>query len=263
MTLLTPAARTANPFAAYAALTGAEIRRFARSPMQAMATVFFPVFFFALFGLDNLNGKIAGANAGQYIIVNYATYSLMSAALFTFGVGVAGERAMGWYQLLRVAPLSALQQMAAKFTLAMLAGAFSMTVLFLFAVLVGHVAVPLALAMTVMAKLLAGSVAFVALGFALGFLLSPNAAAPVVNVFWLLLSFGSGLFIPLQFAPQFIRSVAPYLPSYHLAQLGWGTVGAQPAGRELSHWLWLAGYTLVFVLIGVWAYRRDERRNNG
>ncbi len=260
-TRLTPAPITANPFTAWLALTGSELRRFSRNPMQAVFTLLFPVLFFALFALSNLDGKIAGVPAGPYMVVSYAAYGLMLTALSTFGTAVANERAMGWYKLLRVAPISAAQHLLAKFAMALVVGCLSVTVLMLFAVLVGHVALPLGLAVTILARLLGGMLAFLAMGAAFGFLLNPNAAVPIINILVLLMSFSSGLFVPLQFAPAFIRQIAPSLPSYHLAQLGWGSMGAQGTGAAGVHWLWLLGYGLVFLLISVWAYRRDESRN--
>lgn len=264
MTVHTPASpATASPLRIWAALTLSELLRFARNPMGMVFTLLFPVIFFALFGLPNVQGKLGGAAAGPYLLVSFATYGLMLTAVSNFGLTIAREREMGWYRLLRVAPLSGLQAVAAKVTQALIVGLASVLLLFLFAGVAGGVWLPFGEALVVTVKLLLGMVPFLLLGLALAYLLSANAAVPIVNLLVLLLAFGSGLFIPLEAAPTFIRTIAPYLPSYHMAELGWGTLGAPNTGSAATHWLWLAGYALVFGAVALWAYRRDESKNYG
>jgi ABC-2 type transport system permease protein len=64
--------------------------------------------------------------------------------------------------------------------------------------------------------------------------------------------------MPLRQLPRFVQVMAPYLPTYHYAQLGWSAVGAraEPLATSL---LWLAGYTALFLAIAVRAYRREEQ----
>lgn len=264
MTVRTPAApAAAHPLRVWAALSVSELLRFARNPMGMVFTLLFPVIFFALFGLPNIHDRLGGTAAGPYLLVSFATYGLMLTAVSNFGLTIAREREMGWYRLLRVAPISGLQTVAAKVTQALVVGLVSLLLLFLFAGLAGGVWLPFGEALTVTVKLLAAMVPFLLLGLALAYLLSANAAVPVVNLLVLLLAFGSGLFIPLEVAPAFIRTIAPYLPSYHMAQLGWGSLGAPGTGSAATHWLWLLGYAVVFGAVALWAYRRDESKNYG
>ena len=75
---------------------------------------------------------------------------------------------------------------------------------------------------------------------------------------YLPLSFASGLFVPLNQLPALIQHLAPYLPSYHYAQLAWNALGA---GRE-ALWvslLWLGGYNALFLALAIRSYRREER----
>ena len=54
------------------------------------------------------------------------------------------------------------------------------------------------------------------------------------------------------------KAIAPFLPTYHYAQLAWSALGAgsETLGTSL---LWLAGYTALFLTLAVRAYRREER----
>ena len=66
------------------------------------------------------------------------------------------------------------------------------------------------------------------------------------------MSYASGLWIPLPMLPHLVQRVAPWLPTYHLAQLALHAVGYAPAGDSLAHHvLALAGFSCLF-LGGAW-----------
>lgn len=110
------------------------------------------------------------------------------------------------------------------------------------------------------------------LGLALGFLARPRAVSTIGNLVFLPLSLASGFFLPLSSLPDFLRDLAPYLPTYHDGRLIWSSfarapditayTGLEPAGA-LTSVAWLAGTFLVFSLLAVRAYRRDRRRDEG
>jgi hypothetical protein len=56
--------------------------------------------------------------------------------------------------------------------------------------------------------------------------------------------------------------VAPYLPTYHYAQLAWSAVGAgrEPVSTSVG---WLAGYAALFIWVATRAYRREAERKFG
>ncbi len=62
--------------------------------------------------------------------------------------------------------------------------------------------------------------------------------------------------------PDLIQNIAPYLPSYHLGQLAWNTVGSPSGdGHLLVHLLILVAYAAGFAVLAGWAYIRDENKN--
>lgn len=262
-TTLKTAASSARTLAALFTLVKCELLKLARVPAFIVPTLLFPVLFFTLFALPNVRGTLGGVNAGQYLTVSYAAYALLSVALFSFGVSVAAERGLGWTALLRVTPMQPALYMLAKTLSAMLLGLISVSLLIAFATLVGGVRFEALTLALVVVKLLLGMLTFVGLGLCIGYLGGPNSAAAIANVIFLPLSFASGLFVPIEFAPKFLQILAPYMPGYHFAQLGWGTLGAQSHGRELTHWLWLLSYGALFYALALWAYKRDEGRRFG
>lgn len=75
-----------------------------RMPAYSIPTLLFPLMFYGFFGLVLLRGQ------ALWLLCTFATFGVMGTALFAFGVGVASERAQGWWLLLRAspAPLSAI-----------------------------------------------------------------------------------------------------------------------------------------------------------
>ena len=109
-------------------------------------------------------------------------------------------------------------------------------------------------------RVLLGSIPFIALGFAIGYLSGPNSAVAVINLIYLPTAFASGLFFPKQLLPEFIQRISGYLPLHFFGQLGWDAIGAATDESVTTDWLYLAGYGVLFFVIALWAYRREENR---
>ena len=75
-------------------------------------------------------------------------------------------------------------------------------------------------------RLMLGSIPFIALGFALAYLCRSERCAAVANLLFIVLAFGSGMLIRVDQMPDFLAAISPYLPTYHYAQLAWGSIGA-------------------------------------
>lgn len=243
--------------------TRAELLKLWRTPAFSVASLALPALFFAFFGLPNVNQTQAGINAGRYILGSFGAYGVVSVMLFSFGVSVAVERGQRMNVLMRATPLRGSVYLLAKVVPAVIFAFLMLVVLFAFGALAGGVRMPLAMWTTLTVRLLLGSLPFIALGFAIGQLAGPSSAAPVTNILYLILSFASGLFLPISFLPTFVQNLAPYLPTYRLGELVWSAVGARVHDTLASNVLWLVGYGLAFVLIAIWAYRREERKTFG
>ena len=232
-------------------------------PGFVIATIIFPMMFFAFFGLPQLGRQTGGVDVGAYMMASFGAYSVMSVALISFSVSIATERGLGWNKLLRASPLSPAAFFTAKVLMAIALGFLSLVALFSFATLYGHVSLPAAFWAKLTSLLLVGMIPFIALGLAIGYVASPTGAAPIANLISLPLSFGSGLFVPLSLLPGGIRQLAPYLPSYHVAQLGWTLLGAGDGLGYATHLIWIGGYAAAFVALAVVVYRRDEGKTFG
>ena len=230
-----------------------------RVPAFSVTNLVLPIVFFTFFGLPVAHVvRGDGVSIGAYLLASFGAYAVGNVMVYGFGIGVANERGMKIDRLMRASPLPPIVFMLAKVLTALVFSLVALVLLIGYGIVVGGIHETPAVWATIIVRLLAGSLPFIALGFAIGYWSGPNAAPAMANLIYLPLSFASGLFVPLNQLPAFIQNLAPYLPSYHYAQLAWSALGA---GRE-SLWvslLWLGGYTALFLALAVRSYRREER----
>ena len=230
-----------------------------RVPAFSVTNLALPIVFFTFFGLPVAHLRRGdGVSVGAYLLASFGAYAVGNVMVYGFGIGVANERGMKIDRLMRASPLPPLVFMLAKVLTALVFSLVALVLLIAFGIVVGGIHQTPAVWATIIVRLLAGSLPFIALGFAIGYWSGPNAAPALANLIYLPLSFASGLFVPLNQLPAFIQTMAPYLPSYHYAQLAWSALGA---GRESlgESLLWLGGYTALFLTLAVRSYRREER----
>lgn len=241
-----------------AAQTLGELRIRWRTPAFSLTNLALPVLFFTFFGLPVARETMRnGVSVGAYLLASFAAYAVGSVMVYGFGIGVATERGMKVDLLMRATPLPPAVAITAKVLNALAFSLLSVVVLIIYGVIVGGVRQDLMVWIDVTVRLLAGSLPFVALGFAIGYSSGPHVAPALANLIFLPLSFASGLFMPLDRLPGFVQRIAPYLPTYHYAQLAWSAVGA-PSEPLLTSLAWLAGYTAFFMALTTRAYRREQ-----
>jgi len=239
--------------------TRAEVLKLWRSPIFSIFALALPVMFYLFFGASNAGRVVGGVNIGAYVMASLSAYAVANVMLFTFGIGLAIERGRKFDLLMRATPMRPIVQLGAKLVSGLVFALLALAVLFAFAVLTGlRMGTGNWFALTW--RLLLGSVPFLLLGFAIGYLVSPNAAPAVVNLVALPMYFASGLFIPVSALPDFIQKIAPYLPAYRYGQLAWDAVGAPSSDPLAVNALWLLGYSVAFLAITLWAYRLDDSR---
>jgi ABC-2 type transport system permease protein len=244
-----------------------------RAPDFVIGVVAIPVLLFLMFAPPNARGVLpAGTRVSTMMMPGFGAFGILSLVLFAFGVEIAQERGKGWLRLMRATPAPAWVYLGGKLAMSVLYAAITLVVLFAVAAAFAQVRLAPQQWLQVAGVMLAGGVALAPLGFALGFLTRPRAASTIGNLVFLPLSFASGFFLPLSSLPDFLRDLAPYLPTYHYGRLIWSSfapaaditayTGIEPAGTLVSV-AWLAGTFVAFSLVAVWAYRRDRRRDEG
>jgi ABC-2 type transport system permease protein len=239
-----------------------EFVRLLRTRTFSLSVIGFPVMFYVLFGLlMNRGESLAGLAVAKYMLGGYAVFGLVGASLFGIGVGMAGDFSAGWLELKRASPMPPLAYLLAKCCTAMAFGAIIVSVLTLLGIAFGHVHLTLSEYAHLIALSLAGAIPFASLGLVVALLVPFNSAPGIANLIYLPMSFCSGLWVPFQFLPHAVQSIAPLLPTYHLVQLMLGTLGAPSSGTAASHWSSLLGFTLLMLGIAWIAFRRREQNS--
>ena len=241
-----------------------ELVKMARLPTFAFMTLAFPLLFYLLFGVVLSGTKMTGGlDIAAPVLATIGTMGVVGACLFGLGMGVALERAQGWFLLKRATPMRPLVYVTGKTYASMAFAAAVVVSLCLCATLLGGVHLAAwrwALLATV---LIIGSAPFCAIGAALGFLTGPNAAPAVINFIHLPAAFASGLWMPLELLPRSVGLVGQWLPQYHLGQLALAAVGLEPRTGILRSIVMLVIWMIVGTIGAVATYRRDEGKRYG
>ena len=232
-----------------------ELLKVLRMPAFAIPTLAFPAVFFLMFGVM-FNGDQPGVLTA--ILIGYAAFGALGAALFGFGINSAIERGQGWMLLKRSSPMPFSAYLFAKTFVAVVFAALVVALLVAMAYLFAAPTLTASQLLSMTGTLLIGILPFCVFGLALGYLGGPNSAPALVNLIYLPLAFASGMWIPIQALPDFIQRIAHFLPTYHYVQLAYKTAELDQGGATLLHIAVLIGFGLFSAGLASFLYRRDE-----
>jgi ABC-2 type transport system permease protein len=241
----------------------AEVLRLWRTPSFFVPGLVLPLILYSLLGgLGKANSLEDGVSRHVYALASVGTYCIISVMLYSFGVSTAFDRGQRVNVLMRAKPLPASIYLLAKVVTALLSALVILLILSGFAFVVGDVHLSAISWITLIASLVLGMLPFILLGFAIGNVVNPTGATPIINLSFFILAFVSGVFVPLSQLPDVLQNIAPYSPFYRLAQLAWNAVGVQTGSIVDAVWL-LALYGVVFFGLAIYAYRTEERHSFG
>jgi ABC-2 type transport system permease protein len=235
-----------------------------RLRVYTASVISFPLMFYVLFGLVlNSRETIGATSVPTYLIATYGTFGVMGASLFGTASGLAADRGLGWLQVKRASPMPPFAYFAAKVILSVIFSAIVVSLLLVLGICFGGVRLPFVQMAALLGTLVAGSLPFSAMGLAIGYFAGPNSAPAVINMFYLPLSFCSGLWVPYLFLPKLVRQIALALPPYHLSQLALGVVGAGRHESAATHWELLFAFTLICLGVARIGFQRDQGKLYG
>lgn len=188
-------------------------------------------------------------------LAGFAGVAILGVVFFQFGVGIAAERVSTWETYLRTLPVSPRLRIGARVCAAVVFAGVAAGTVMVVAVATTPASLPLPRWLLLVALLLVGAVPFGLLGIAIGYVVRPRAALPIANLLYLPLSYAGGLWAGPGATGGSSR-VLDLVPTHAWATLLWWAVGStslDPVAVGL-----LASWTVLFGLLAVWAYRRDE-----
>jgi ABC-2 type transport system permease protein len=203
-----------------------ELLKLFRLPLFAAMMLGFPIVFYLMFGVALSGSRASGGRSlALPMLGTYGAFGVIGAALFSFGVGVAVERAQGWLLLKRATPMPPIVYVLGKVGACMTFCGVIVVCMALCGTVLAGVRLPAGQWVSLTGALMLGSIPFCALGLAVGFAAGPNSAPGLVNLLHLPGAFAGGLWMPIEVLPGAMQSFAPWLPQYHLGQLALSLIG--------------------------------------
>ncbi len=235
-----------------------ETLRLIRTPGFSLPTLLFPVMFYTFFGIIFTMNAVT---MPTYLMVTYGVFGIMGPALFSFGVGIAIERGQGWFALKEVSPMPASAYIISRIVLTFTFSLIVIMLLFFMGSVFAGVELLRSQWLLIALILVFGSLPFCAIGMTLGLYLKSSSAPAIVNLIYLPMGFLSGLWLPINFLPDFMQTFANALPAYHLAQITLKVIEMDLGANIWLHIGVLAAYSILFVFLAVKAYYKKDKQS--
>ena len=233
-----------------------EFLRTLRMPAFAVPTLLFPAMFYVFFGIV-FAPRSGGNPMSSYLLASYGCFGVIGPALFGFGAGVAVERGLGWLTLKRATPMPPGAYFAAKLAMSLTFAALVVAILFALGAGAAGVRLSTAHWAGLAFSLIVGAIPFCAMGLAIGFWVSPQAAPAIVNLVYLPMSFFSGLWIPIEAFPKALQNVALALPPFHFLKIALHASGLKATNSLGMHVGVLVVFTVACLGVALAGYRRS------
>ncbi len=244
----------------YVKETKYEFLRLLRARSFSVATIGFPISFYLLFGVVMASSDHSGFDRAKYLLATYSVFGLVGSSLFGLCSTIANERAQGWLELKQASPMPPAAYLLSKLFTAIAFGLIIFSLLLLCGLTMGHVHFTPVQIAKLAATVVLGVFPFAAMGILLACVVPPNAAIGFVNLIYLPMSFLSGLWIPLEALPKWLRTVAPVWPTWHLGQLAIHDIGFPIRWSVAGHVCWLAAFSIVCLGLALVLFRRSAQK---
>ena len=228
-----------------------------RVPVALVGNVVFPslALLFFVVPQQSVAGDPVLATAAT---AQLATFAVMSTCIFTYGIGIAEDRALPFDPFVRTLPAGPGPRMAGRVMNGAAFSVLGVVPLLLVGWLLTDATVTAPRLLAGFATLLLIGVPFLFLGLALGYTLTAKAAVAVTQLLVFPLGFGGGMFLPPELFPDWLDAVSRLLPSRAARDVVVPVVtgGSFSAGAVVV----LVAWSVVLAALASLAYRRDEGR---
>ena len=260
----------ASDAALLARWAGARLKILLRGPRGAFFTFIFPLIFLIIFDAAN-NGSRLSVTGGKVDFVQFYTPGIAVFAVATscyqgLIILVANLRDQGILKRVRGTPLPPWIYLSALVLAAITAGLMSVLLMFAVAVPAFGMHIYWNLVPAAVVTLVLGAAAITSIALAVScFVDRPESAQPIAGITFFPLLFVSGVFYPLEGAPDWLQKLAHVFPLSHLAQgfeecFSPHTTGLGFSGRHLAVLAaWWVGATLYAARHFRWEKRPGGR----
>ena len=231
----------------------AETLQLLRIPAYALATLAFPVVAVLLFGHRAVDDE------PERLVAGFAATAVLAIAFFQFGVGVATSRLYTeWETFLRTLPAAPSTRLAGRVISALGFSAVAVVLVGATAIAVYHAHLGSWRLAALAVALVLGAVPFALLGIAFGYWLPPRAALPAANLLFLMLAIMGSLWArPPDDLPRGVDVASQLIPTRSWMEV-LDSIASGDHPLPLHHLAALVAWSLVFLALARWGYRRDE-----
>ncbi len=228
-----------------------------RIPIAVIGNTVFPalVLLFFVVPIPEVRGDPVAATSA---VAQLAVFAVMSTCLFTFGVGVAEDRALPWDGYVRTLPAGPTPRLAGRLLNGLVFALLGLLPVIAVAVLFTAATVTADQFAAGLGVLVAGALPFLFAGLAIGYTMPVKAALAVAQLLLFPLAFAGGLFLPPDTFPGWLDGLSRLLPTRGSRDLLVTVLtGTPPSTAAVTM---LAVWTVLLAALAVWAYQRDEGR---
>lgn len=240
----------------------ARMRMTLRNSRALVFTFAFPLILIVLFSALNGNAEVDAygekVRFAQFYTPAIAIFSIVTACYTTLILGIATARDEGLFKRVRATPLPMGIYLGSWVTGAMLTGIGAVVVLFVVSVPLFGVDVYARTLPAAFLTLVLGAACLSALGVAVASLVkTADQAMPVAQLTFLPISFISGIWFPLDGAPDWLVKVSHFFPLSHIVHafgscFAPGSSGSQLHGDDL---IVILIWTVVGLFVAVRRFR--------
>lgn len=236
-----------------------EALRMLRNRRYIIFVIAFPVMLYLInaniYGAQTAPG---GVSYSVILMVSMAAYGALASSMMSSAVPWATERQSGWLRQLQITPLPSWAIIVTKLAAALVLVLPSLVLVSLAAVLQQSVSLSPGTWGELLLVMWLGVLPFVALGLAIGSVLSADAAQPAAMICMFALAIAGGLWFPPEVLGDTLSTIADYTPSFHYARLGQSLVAGH--GLDMTDVLVVAGWAVALGGAAVYLYRRATVR---
>lgn len=228
-----------------------------RIPIAVIGTLVFPALALLFFVVPNRYVADNPEFATQAVI-SLSVFAVMTNGLFSFGLTIAENREKPWDPYLRTLPAPGVARVLAQvFSTGALGFVAILPVVVVGGLFTAAEASPGRILLGLLA-IAASALPFMLIGICIGYAMPMKAAIAVVQVVMFGLAFGGGLFLPPVMFADWLNTISRFFPSRQAREFVIWAV----QGGELEWWVWvgLIVWTIVFFVLALVLFRRDEGR---
>jgi len=241
--------------------TGLQTRIFFRTAVAAFFTLVLPLMFLVMINFFVPDDPGSATPASQYITPALAVFGMVTATFTNLAINTSMARDEGILKRVAGTPLPMATPLGGRIASATLVGLLSVALMLLVGWLLFDVEIIWSSMPMFALLLILGAGTFSALGLAVAAVTPSARAAPAIANFVVLpLACISGVFFPLDNAPEWLQTVAGLLPLEPLATAAIGTFNADlagfPTGAFVSLLVW--GTIGLVVALRFFSYEPSE-----